>query len=102
MDGDIYKRAINTFNIESQIMIAIEETSELTKELCKFFRNGNNIAEITEEMADVCIMIKQLTEIFKNEEKINEVIEYKLNKLDTLIYLHNLHAKPENKKDDGN
>ena len=45
----------------------IEEMSELTKALCKFWRknaDGRAVADIQEEMADVQIMLDQMKIIF--------------------------------------
>ena len=36
--ASIYQKFIDEFGIESQMMMCIEEMSELTKELCKYFR----------------------------------------------------------------
>lgn len=48
---EIYEKARRTWGTQAQIMMAIEEMSELTKELCKHFRgrpNGEEIVEATE------------------------------------------------------
>lgn len=47
-----------------QCVVAIEEMSELQKEISKFIRYGNNQDEIKEEIADVQLMLWQLEEIF--------------------------------------
>jgi len=61
--------------------MAIEEMSELTKELCKYFRYGNNEKEIAEEIADVKIMLTQLEMIFDVDLKMSWVIEEKISRL---------------------
>jgi hypothetical protein len=66
---EIYKRMIEKFGKEAQTIVAIEELSELQKELCKYLRdlkNGlhRNISPIVEEIADVKIMLQQLELIF--------------------------------------
>ena len=45
---------------DKQIIIAIEELSELQKELCKFLRGKSNYDNMVEEIADVEIMIEQM------------------------------------------
>lgn len=57
-------------NVEVNKTIAIEELSELQKELCKDLRGFNRRIEIKEEMADVYICLQLLKEIynFSNEE----------------------------------
>lgn len=41
-DIDIIKQAIKTYGIDAQVLMAIEEMSELTKALCKERRTRNS------------------------------------------------------------
>lgn len=76
-------RAINHYGAENQIIVAIEEMSELAKELCKNIRGEHNIKHITEELADVYIMLIQVRQIYGIEsEAVEEVMEYKLRRLE--------------------
>jgi NTP pyrophosphatase (non-canonical NTP hydrolase) len=61
---EIYKRMIEKFGKEAQTIVAIEELSELQKELCKHLRGQTNFENIIEEIADVKIMLAQLELIF--------------------------------------
>ena len=61
---NIYKLALKKWGNNSQIMMAIEEMSELTKELSKSYRGKCNADQVREEMADVEIMLTQLKMIF--------------------------------------
>jgi NTP pyrophosphatase (non-canonical NTP hydrolase) len=58
------EKIIDTYGEQAQIDIAIEEMSELTKALLKYRRTKGNDAivnnNVTEEMADVKIMLAQL------------------------------------------
>lgn len=69
---------------EKQIIIAIEELSELQKELCKALRNlslcgHTDNKPIIEEWADVWIMLQQIKMFFDlNEEDIRNQVEWKL------------------------
>lgn len=74
------KTIANHYGKEHQILIAIEEMSELTKELCKYFRRYDRTREITEEMADAFIMLEQLKELFGNSEQVDKIIDYKLDR----------------------
>ena len=58
------ERAIETYGKDMQLTVAIEEFSELTKEICKHKRGADNIDSIVEEMADCYIMLSQLEIIF--------------------------------------
>ena len=83
----LYKQLIKTFGSRYQILIAIEELSELQKELIKYLRNKNNQDHISEEMADVDIMLYQLRLIFKNDKKIDQYIKKKTKRTQQR-YLH--------------
>lgn len=71
---------INHYKKEDQVLQAVEEMSELTKELIKNInRNKENEAEIILEIADVQIMLMQLIEIYKIDgNKLLGAMEYKL------------------------
>lgn len=73
-----YKKLIEKFGAKNQIIVAIEELSELQKELCKYLRDKTNIRNISEEIADVEIMLEQLKLIFENETPVSIEKEYKL------------------------
>lgn len=61
---DILTGAMLKYGFESQTMMAIEEMSELTKEICKTKRGKFDKEHILEEIADVQIMLWQLGIIF--------------------------------------
>ena len=77
------ERAIETYGKDMQLTVAVEELSELIKEICKNKRGNDNIDNITEEMADCYIMLEQIKIIFgiKNS-KIYTVMEEKLARLE--------------------
>lgn len=68
----------NYYGKNSQILIAIEEMSELAKELCKYKRNFERRKEIIEEIADCQIMLEQLIELFGIKREVSDMIDYKL------------------------
>lgn len=57
---EIYVLALKKYGIEKQMIKCIEELSELQKELCKHSLGQGNIEHITEEIADVEIMLEQM------------------------------------------
>ena len=69
---DICRDAIETFGIENQISVAIEEMSELIKELTKYMRidAAASPEHLSEEMADVYIAMEQLFLLFGNQSKV--------------------------------
>lgn len=78
---DIYKKAIETYGKEVQIIVAIEEMSELQKELCKYFRVNIN-THIAEEIADVEIMMEQIKMIFDIEKEVIREKAFKISRLE--------------------
>ncbi len=88
----LYKKLIDTWGEESQIRMCIEEMSELTKELCKYFRYKNfepdkleNVKKnIIEEVADVIICAEQVKLMFGNEEVDKEIL-YKLKRVENRV-----------------
>jgi len=77
--------AVKTFGKDNQCRIAIEEMSELTKELCKNFRGASNTDAIAEEIADVEIMLEQLRFIFDCTDKVIEWQNFKLRRLEMML-----------------
>lgn len=72
---------IDKYGEEAQTRMAIEEMSELTKEICKHFRGNDNLDRIAEEMADVEIMLDQLKMMFGLEEKTKAYRKYKIKRM---------------------
>ena len=74
---------------EKQFYVAIEEMSELQKELCKMLRKGDlsNLEQIKEEIVDVGIMLEQLICIFKlSLRELDEIKEHKLQRTKAILY----------------
>ena len=63
-DKAVLKQAIETYGAEAQLNVAIEEFSELIKEICNHKRYMDNTKAIIEEMADCYIMLEQMKMIF--------------------------------------
>ena len=77
------ERSIETYGKDMQLIVAMEEFSELTKELCKYLRGQGDIEHIKEEMADCYIMLSQLKIIFGIEgDGVTDVIQAKLVRLE--------------------
>ena len=77
------ERAIETYGKDMQLNVAIEEFSELIKEICKHKRGEDNLHNIIEEMADCYIMFEQLMIIFRIKNyQINAVTKEKLDRLE--------------------
>lgn len=77
---EVCKSIANHYGKENQVLIAIEEMSELTKELCKYYRRYDRRREIIEEISDAEIMLEQLKELFNCESDVSKVIDFKLDR----------------------
>lgn len=64
---------------EKQLIVAMEELSELIKELAKYMRGNGNHENLQEEVCDCIIMIDQLRLMFKLDAyDIDEIINMKI------------------------
>lgn len=81
----VCKRAVEAYGKEHQLIICMEEMAELTKELTKNLRGRRNIQDISEEVADVEIMLEQVKVIFDLKEEVSEAKEAKLLRLQKRI-----------------
>ena len=74
-------QALSHFGKQSQIMVCIEEMSELQKELCKHFRGRHNFYDVAEEIADVQIMLEQMMILFNCRDAVEQWKQVKLLRL---------------------
>lgn len=81
-EKEVLARALRVWGKVPQMLQAVEEMSELTKEIIKNINRGkNNLAELVEETADVEIMLEQLKICYGIPE---QVADYKAGKLEKL------------------
>lgn len=79
---------VKHFGEYSQIVVAIEELAELQQQLTKVLRGKTDYEHITEEMADVQIILAELEVIFRQHispNDVKEVIKYKLDRISKRI-----------------
>ena len=96
---ELLRPIITAFGEKSQMLKSIEEMSELQKAICKYLESPSvdNLANITEEMADVSIMIDQLLIIFSNGEEMQKIVANKIDR----TYIR-LGLDKDGKKENGN
>lgn len=74
----VYVKLIEKYK-DKQLIVAIEELSELQKELCKTLRGNINKENIIEELADVYIMLDQIKIYFSiTSNEVKEMIDKKI------------------------
>jgi hypothetical protein len=78
MDIAILQQAVDTWGVESQVIMAMEEMAELTVALSHAWRGRE--ANVIEEIADVQIMLDEMKLIF-GESAVNQAIGEKLSRL---------------------
>lgn len=87
MRPEVLQQAIDIYGSREQEEMAIEEMSELTKAIVKRHRAsdkdgyGRAMQSITEEMADVIIMLTQLIMIYGNRKGVQKAIDEKVKRL---------------------
>lgn len=87
-ERQLYKEAIEQFGAANQVVVAMEEASELVQALAKVIRYSDDEQEleklrdhIAEETADVLIMCNQLGIIFNIESEVVTWMDKKLDRL---------------------
>lgn len=84
-DIDVYLEAIKTFGALPQMVIVMEECSELQKEISKIIREKGSLENLAEEIADVEIMLEQLKLIFTLHDKVTTKKGEKIERLKGII-----------------
>ena len=84
MEQQILEDAIAHYGTRHQIIVAIEELSELQKELCKFLRD-NKTDNIAKEIADVEIMLEQMIMLFSSRGIVDKWKQQKVERLNKRI-----------------
>ncbi|MBO5953305.1 MAG: hypothetical protein J6Q53_04195 [Oscillospiraceae bacterium] len=77
----VYADAIATFGANCQLVVALEEMSELQKEICKALRGDIHPAHLAEEVADATIMLEQVRQIFSINKPVCEMMDSKILRL---------------------
>lgn len=77
----IYADAAATFGENMQIVVALEELSEVQKELCKALRGRVNTFNLAEEVADATIMLEQIRQMFNINEQVCGYMDEKVLRL---------------------
>lgn len=73
------EKAVEKWGVDAQLVILIEECSELTKEATKMLRGHGRRENMIEELADVTVMCEQLRIILGlTEEDLENIAEAKM------------------------
>lgn len=77
----VYKRAIEKYGQDMQLVIAMEELAELQKEVSKVIRGKWDFGHLLEELADVRIMVEQIEMMFNLGPAVVDEMCRKMNRL---------------------
>ena len=84
MERRTFCAALSRYGAQAQITMIFEEMAELQDVLCKFLRgrvDGDTLANIAEEIADVGIMLDQMAIEFEVEDAVAEQRAHKVQRL---------------------
>lgn len=77
----VYARAFAEWGVDEPLIIAINEMSDLTKELCKFFHGRMDRREIAEKTADVTIAMERLRRVLSINDDVCYCMDWKILRL---------------------
>ena len=80
-DNAVFRLALAIYGPRLQTLVAIEEMSELQKELVKHERRADNVPHIAEEIADVQIMLEQMMLLHDCADAVQNLHRYKVARL---------------------
>ena len=79
---EICQKAVDSWGRDSQLLMLLEEMSELQKEVLKNMNRGqDNLKELSEETADVLILLERLIHIYNMSEQVEAQAQFKVNRL---------------------
>ena len=78
---DVYDSVIARNGILMQMVVALEELSECSKEICKFIRDDGDIEHLAEEIADAMIMLEQIKKYYNINEKVCQYMSQKVRRV---------------------
>jgi NTP pyrophosphatase (non-canonical NTP hydrolase) len=78
---EIYKRALKQYGSSRQVDKTIEELGELSTALMKFKHGEMDMKGVITELADVLIMVYQMSIVFGFDDVVDE-IDYKTKRLE--------------------
>lgn len=81
----VYTQARSVFGASSQLIKAIEELSEVQKEICKTLTGEIDMEHLAEEVADASIMLEQVRHIFDIDDKVRGYMDAKITRLESRI-----------------
>lgn len=82
----VYEAALGKWGQKMQATVAIEEMSEVIKEITKALRGDLNREHLAEEIADATIMLEQLRNMFNINDSVESWVDYKIAALQRKVW----------------
>lgn len=79
--AEVYNEALDTYGEDCQLVVALEELSEVQKEICKALRGEARPIFLAEEIADATIMLEQVRQIFHINDQVCSIMDVKVERL---------------------
>ena len=77
----VYRDAIKLYGQKAQEIVAVEEMSEVIKEICKMQRGKGSVGHLAEEIADATIMLEQLRLMYDINDEVCAFMDQKIVRL---------------------
>ena len=74
----VYDAALGKWGAKMQATVAIEEMSEVIKEITKMLRGNLDREHMAEEIADATIMLEQLRQMLNINDSVESWMDYKI------------------------
>ena len=81
----VYEAALHVWGQKAQAVVAIEEMSEVIKEITKALRGQLDREHLAEEIADATIMLEQLRQMFNINDSVCSWMDYKIAALKRMV-----------------
>lgn len=76
--NEVYEKALQLWGCKAQATVAIEEMSEVIKEVTKMLRGELDREHMAEEIADATIMLEQLRQMLNINDSVDSWMDYKI------------------------
>jgi NTP pyrophosphatase (non-canonical NTP hydrolase) len=76
--NEVYEKALQLWGCKEQATVAIEEMSEVIKEITKMLRGELDREHMAEEIADATIMLEQLRQMLNINDSVESWMDYKV------------------------
>ena len=95
---ELFIRAISCFGKNHQLLLLIEECNELCVEVSHLMREKGDLDRLSEEIADVFIMLNEVIFMFDLGKRVEKCINQKLKRLENILGLKTCGGLCDNKE----